>query len=218
MTFLRTLGKLLISVGIGVLLFVVWTLSGTGLYTASQQRSLQAEFDKLPPFAAGATPQDGKPTGPPSSFKPSAGDPVFRVKIPKIEFNKIVVEGVDVEELRKGPGHYPACREGFSPPLCTKFGEVWPGEEGRVIVSGHRTTYGAPFGDLDKLEAGDRIDVETKWGDFTYVVTKKEIVKPDTRAIVADVEGIRELVLTTCNPKFSASQRLIIFAELQDVT
>ena len=217
MTFLRTLGKFLISVGVGVLLFVVWTLNGTGLYTASQQRSLQAEFDKLPPLAAGVTPRKGEPTGPPSSYRPSAGDPVFRIKIPEIDFNKIVVEGVDVEDLRKGPGHYPACRDGFVPPLCTKFGEVWPGEEGRVIVSGHRTTYGAPFGDLDELEAGDRIDVETKWGDFTYVVTKKEIVKPDTRAIVADVEGIRELVLTTCNPKFSAAQRLIIFAELQDV-
>jgi sortase A len=142
---------------------------------------------------------------------------VFRIKIPAIDLSQIVVEGVGTEELSKGPGHYPSCRSGFEKPLCTEFMEAWPGQDRRVIVSGHRTTYGAPFWDLDKLEGGDRIVTETKWGTFTYTVTGQRIVKPDARDIVIPGSS-GELVLTTCNPKFSAAQRLIILAALKNAS
>jgi sortase A len=135
------------------------------------------------------------------------------MRIPKIDFDQIVVEGVGTDELHKGPGHYPSCRDGFEDPLCTDFEEMWPGEKGRVIVSGHRTTYGAPFYNLDKLKAGDEVITETRWGDFTYEVTKTEIVRPDSLAIAIQSDEA-EIVLTTCNPRFSAAQRLIVYARL----
>ena len=210
---LPVVGKFLISVGVGILLFVGWILWGTGLYTARQQERLEEQFARQPTFSAATSPtRDG--SGPPTIFRPGSGDPVFRLRIPAIDLSQIVVEGVGTEELRKGPGHYPSCRPGFGEPLCTDFKEAWPGQNRRVIVSGHRTTYGAPFWDLDKLERGDGIVTETKWGNFDYTVTTKRIVQPDARDIVIP-GSIGELVLTTCNPKFSAAQRLIVFAELE---
>jgi sortase A len=210
MRFLAILGKFLISVGVGVLLFVAWTLWGTGFYSAQQQDRLGERFDRLPPFTAEAGEETGRP---PPGFSPPPGQPVFRLHIPAIGLRRVVVEGVGVEELRLGPGHYPECRPGFPEPLCTPWPEVWPGEDGRVIISGHRTTYGRDFWDLDKLERGDEIVTRTRWGTFTYRVTRTEIVSPDSRAIV--VESDRpELVLTTCNPRFSAAQRMIVFSEL----
>lgn len=211
MRWVRFVGKLMISTGVGVLLFVVWTLWGTGLYTAQQQERLAIEFDASPEVDATVT---GGFRGPPKGFEPGPGVPVFRMRIPSIDLNKMVVEGVGTDELRSGPGHYPKCRPGFDAPLCTPFEEVWPGEKGRVIVSGHRTTYGQPFWDLDKLKKGDEIEVETKWGDFVYLVTDLEIVPAGSRAIIVQSDRA-ELVLTTCHPKFSAAERLIVFASME---
>lgn len=208
MRILEFVGKLLISIGVGILLFVGWTLWGTGIYTDRQQSALADEFDAAPRFEPEET------GGPPANFAPEPGEPVFKLEIPAIDLRKVVVEGVGTEDLRLGPGHYPECREGFSPPLCMGFDSPWPGETGRVIVSGHRTTYGQPFWDLDKLQKGDEIETLTRWGDFTYVVTRKTIVAPTDPTIVRPSD-VAELVLTTCNPRFSAAERLIVFAELQ---
>jgi sortase A len=213
---MRALGyvaKFLISVGVGILLFVAWTLWGTGLYTERQQRVLAQELDALPPLPPRAA--AGRSAGPPPSFDPAPGAPVFRIAIERIGVDVVVVEGVGAEQLRMGPGHYPACDADFSPPLCTEYEVVWPGEPGRVIVSGHRTTYGAPFWDLDELAPGDRIEVDTRWGDFTYEVRRSEVVPANSRAIVVPSDE-PELVLTTCNPRFSASERLIVFARLTE--
>lgn len=206
-------GKFLMSVGVGILLFVAWTLWGTGIYTQRQQQALARELDALPPLPPRVAASGATPAGPPPSFDPAPGAPVFRISIARIDLDAVVVEGVESEQLRMGPGHYPACDGDFSPPLCTEYDEVWPGERGRVIVSGHRTTYGAPFWDLDKLRRGDDIVIDTRWGDFTYEVVRSEVVPANSRAIVVPSQE-RELVLTTCNPRFSASQRLIVFARL----
>ncbi|MBW3594018.1 MAG: sortase [Actinobacteria bacterium] len=210
MTILRTFGKLLISLGVGVLLFVAYVIWGTNFYTGQAQNDLAEEFDRAP-IAGSAT--KGRP---PKNFTPGHGAAVFRILIPKIDLNDgkgyIVVEGVDEEALKLGPGHYPECRRDFPKPLCTNFPAAWPGEKGRVILSGHRTTYKAPFIDTDKLSKGDEIIVETKWGIFTYEVYQQKVVEPEDSAIVVQKDDVRELVLTTCNPKFSAAQRLITFA------
>lgn len=212
MAALKILGKFLISVGVGVLLFVAWTLWGTGISTGRAQERLATEYARVS-FNPGE-PGGQVATGPPESFRPGPGDPVFRIRIPELDVTQMVVEGVDVEQLKLGPGHYPDCRDGFEKPLCTPVSEVWPGESGRVIVSGHRTTYGAPFWALDKLRAGDDIEVESAWGDFTYVVERTEVVAPDNTSIANPVSKVPELVLTTCNPRFSASERLVVYAEL----
>ena len=213
MRWLSFVGKLLISIGAGILLFVAWTLWGTGLYTNRQQDALSQQFDDIPVLRVPVTEEE--PFEVPESFSPSPGEPAFRLIIPKIELRKIVVQGVGVEELRLGPGHYPECGPGFERPLCTDFEEVWPGEMGRAVISGHRTTYGAPFWDLDKLQRGDPIVADTKWGEFTYRVTRTEIVAPDALGIVIPSDK-PELVLTTCNPRFSAAERLIVFAEMEE--
>lgn len=207
MHIVRVFGKLLISIGCGVLMFVAWTLWGTGLITARHQNSLEQAWAREP--AIDITDEEGVP----ESFQPEPGQGVFRLRIPAIDFNDIVVEGVNKEQLYKGPGHYPSCREGFERPLCTEFEEMWPGEKGRVIVSGHRTTYGAPFYDLDKLKPGDEVLTDTRWGDFTYEVTEIEIVDDESLAIAIH-KDVAEIVLTTCNPKYSAEQRLIVYARL----
>ena len=210
---LPTLGKLLISLGVGILLFLVWTLWGTGLYTEREQARLGQQLDR----AIAQTPDDVQSldgdSGPPAGFKPRPGAPVFRMIVPDIDMEAVVVEGVGTEELKKGPGHYPSCRDGFDPPFCTDFEAAWPGESDRVFLSGHRTTYGAEFHRIDELDKGDDIIIESQWGRFVYSVTRQRIVEPDSRAIV--VPGDRpELVLTTCAPKFSAAKRLIVYAEL----
>ncbi len=211
MTIIRTFGKLLISLGVGVLLFVAYVVWGTNFHTEREQERLAQEFD------AQKTAAGPKPGLPPSDFAPGPGAPVFRILIPKINLNEgrgyIVVEGVDEESLKLGPGHYPECRQEFPKPLCTNFAAAWPGEKGRVILSGHRTTYKAPFLDTDKLANGDKIIIETKWGIFTYEVYRQEVVEPSDSAIVVQKDNVRELVLTTCNPKFSAETRLITYAK-----
>lgn len=214
MKWLRVAGKFLISVGVGFLLFVVWTLYGTGIYTARQQRSLAEEFDRLPAFERQTPEGDPLPPGPPPGYDPAPGAPVFRMHLPTIEEKPMmVVAGVDTDQLKLGPGLYPSCRAGFERPLCTNYEETYPGEKGRVIVSGHRTTYGQPFWSLDEMEKGDPIHFETRWGEFTYRVTGKEVVPADSQAIVVPSNKY-EVVLTTCNPKYSASERLIVYAEL----
>jgi sortase A len=217
MTVLRTLGKLLISVGTGVLLFVAWTLWGTGLSTDRAQAGLEEDFALQDPIAARDLSREGvESVGVDDSFKPDRGEAVFRIVIPVLDVREMVVEGVDTESLRKGPGHYPDCRRGFTKPLCTDQEEVWPGEVGRVIISGHRTTYGAPFYDIDRLREGNEVRLETKWGDFTYEVTGSEIVPPNAQDIATPISDEPELVLTTCNPRFSAAERLIVSARLSE--
>jgi len=210
-------GKFLISVGVGVLLFVAWTLWGTGISTDRAQAGLEEDFERQEPIDARDLSREGdQSVRVDDSFKPGSGEAVFRIVIPRIDVREMVVEGVDTESLRKGPGHYPDCRRGFEKPLCTDQEEIWPGEVGRVIISGHRTTYGAPFYDIDRLRRGDEIRLQTKWGDFTYEVTGSEIVPPNAKDIATPVSDKPELVLTTCNPRFSAAERLIVSAELTE--
>lgn len=217
MRYVRFFGKFLISIGFGILMFVAWTLWGTGLYTAQQQDILDQAFANAPDVEI--TIDDEGAINVRDSFRPDPGDPVFRLRIPAIDLRQMVVAGVGTEELRKGPGHFPSCRPGFDRPLCTELPEVWPGERGRTIVSGHRTTYGGPFFNIDRLQKGDEIIVDAKWSDepIVYEVTHKEIVPPDSTDIANPAAStFAEIVLTTCNPRFSAAERLIVYGRIVD--
>lgn len=216
MRYVRYFGKFLISVGFGILMFVAWTLWGTGIYTTQQQNILDQAFADSPDIAAEVD-DDGR-IKVRESFLPEPGEAVFRLRIPAIDLRQVVVAGVGTEELRKGPGHFPSCRPGFERPLCTELEEVWPGEVGRAIVSGHRTTYGAPFYNLDRLERGDEIIIDALWSPdapIIYEVTGKEVVPPDSTDIANPAAStFAEIVLTTCNPRFSAAERLIVYGRL----
>jgi sortase A len=127
------------------------------------------------------------------------GDSLTRIKIPKINVDVVVVEGTSASALRAGAGHYPQT------PL--------PCEIGNVAIAGHRTTYGKPFANLDRLAEGDVIILETPIGACTYEVSRAPfpVDKSDFRVI--DPTADRTLTLTTCHPKGSAKQRLIIKAD-----
>jgi len=128
------------------------------------------------------------------------GDALTRIKIPAIGVDVVVVEGTTQSALRAGAGHYPQT------PL--------PCEAGNVGIAGHRTTYGKPFHNLDLLHPGDAIILETPVGKCTYKVVRTEIVLP-TDTHVVDPTPVPMLTLTTCNPKGSARQRLVVHAQLQ---
>ena len=121
--------------------------------------------------------------------------------IPKIKLDKYVVQGVQENDLEQGPGHYPQT--------------VLPGQDGNAAIAGHRTTYGAPFYQLNELSAGDDIYLtDTSGEEFTYKVSEPaQVVSPSDSAVL-DPTSFPELTLTTCNPRFSATSRLVIVARL----
>lgn len=137
-----------------------------------------------------------------------SGSAIARIQIPAIDVDKTVVEGVRVGDLRKGPGHYPTT------PL--------PGQAGNAAIAGHRTTYGAPFGEIDKVLPDDEIIITTIQGEFTYRVLPQgeghgHLIVAPTAVEVLDQdfsEHPNRLTLTACHPKGSARQRIIVVAEL----
>ena len=140
---------------------------------------------------------------------PSEGDPLGRIELPSIGVDKTVVFGVGRDTLRSGPGNYPSS--------------ALPGEMGNVAIAGHRTTHGAPFGDLDQLAPGDEIHLDTPAGRLTYRVQGHEagdggllghrIVSPSEVGVIGD-HGDDRLTLTACHPKYSARQRIVVSALL----
>ena len=127
----------------------------------------------------------------------------LKISIPKIDLDWLVNEGTDTRTLRQGPGHIVET--------------VLPGDTGRCVISGHRTTYGAPFNKIDELKEGDLIYLETLDGKiFAYVVTGLIIVNPEDVYII-EGDSKKELLLTTCEPKYSAAKRLVIVSELINI-
>ncbi len=129
------------------------------------------------------------------------GDSLTRIVIPDLEVDVVVVEGTTATALRAGAGHY------ADTPL--------PCEIGNVAIAGHRTTYGRPFHNVDLLEVGQQITLETPIGSCTYEVTEEPfVVAPTALEVVANTPEEATLTLTTCEPKGSARQRLIVKATL----
>lgn len=129
------------------------------------------------------------------------GDALTRIKIPSLDVDVVVVEGTSASALRAGAGHYPKT------PL--------PCQPGNVAIAGHRTTYGKPFANLDRMKTGDAIILETPVGSCTYEVSRAPFVTtPVDFSVVANDPSVYALTLTTCHPKGSAKQRLIIKATL----
>lgn len=203
-TALRGLGQTLMTIGVVVLLFVVYELQVTGLVTDREQGRLGDDLRQA--WTRPPVPQ-GPDQAVPVSF--DVGQGIAILHIPALEGYDpwVVVEGVTVADLKKGPGHIP--------------GTALPGEVGNVVLSGHRTTYGAPFERLDELVVGGQLVLETRDEWFTYTVQDKSIVAPTAVEVTLPVPGNpsatpvdRLLTLTTCHPKYSARQRLIVRAVL----
>jgi sortase A len=220
-------GRVLVTCGLLILLFVAYQLWGTGLLQSRAQDDLRSDFESMLATDSGAarstarsatevgpTTTTSGPTASPTTSAPAFeippdGDAVAIIDIPKLGVSQVVVEGVDVADLRKGPGHYPTT------PL--------PGQAGNAAIAGHRTTYGAPFGELDQLAEGDTVVVRTLQGTFTYKVSADPFaVSPNAGEVLAPVADLAipgtsraTLTLTTCHPKYSAAERLIVQATLE---
>jgi sortase A len=207
---LRGAGWTFIGMGSFVLYFLVYQLVGTNAVTSRGQDELRSELQRewsAPSSAPSRQPKDPKKVVP---RRVAAGKPLAVLDIPKIRLdNKVIVEGVGRDELRKGPGHVPST--------------VLPGQDGTFGVSGHRTTYGAPFYRLNELAKGDTITVVTREATYTYTVTRTAIVRPTETQVLDNVNGPdgkpkATITLTTCHPRYSARQRLIVFGDLSDTS
>jgi sortase A len=206
--------------GVLVLLFVAYQLWGTGISTHFHQEALRKQFDRelatarqdrstttTAPSTVAGTPSTTTTTTQPlrgvaaaiPGVAPADGQPIGTIDIPNIGANYVVVQGTDTSDLQLGPGHYD------NTPL--------PGQPGNSAIAGHRTTYLHPFYNLNELVAGDPIYVTTTQGRFRYNVTTITVVSP-TDVSVIDPTTVPTLTLTTCNPRFSAAQRLVVQATL----
>lgn len=186
---LDVIGRVMIASGLLLSLFVVYQLWGTGFRESREQSTLAQQLDRA--LAA-----------PTSTVAPARGGPIGRMEIPRLGVKKVLVGGVDAESLMKGPGLFP-----YSP---------LPGQLGNVAVAGHRTTYGAPFEDLDKIVVGDVITFDMPSGRVEYRVTREPYnVFPSMVEVVETKDPKRAtLTLVTCTPKWTAWKRLIVEAEL----
>lgn len=239
--FVGWLGRILIVLGLLMFLFVAYQLWGTGIETARAQNRLDDEWTELleeyadeparstvAPATTTATPPTTQPAAPgttpveapaPSTVPPATdppavpadeqnlpvpdrGDLVARLVIPRIGLDWKVVSGVSRDDLKQGPGHF----------RDTPF----PGQLGNSAIAGHRTTSGAPFGNLDQLAPGDDIEVTLPNGEmYTYVVSSTEIVSPDDYHVISNSDPTRAtLTLVTCHPKWTSESRLIVHADL----
>ena len=205
----RGLGVLFVAAALAVLANVAWQLWGTGIATARAQHRLAQQFQAAPaarvapaPQAAAASPSaDVLPARGAAQPSLPLGTVVAHLVIPKIGVNYYVVEGVGSSQLAEGLGHYP--------------GTAPVGGAGNVGIAGHRTTHGAPFYNLNELRPGDLIHLTNTAGQtFTYGVTTQFVVPPSDGAVLNPTPK-PSLTLTTCNPRYSATQRLIVQAALE---
>jgi sortase A len=212
---LRIVSIVLITAGLVVLSDVAATLAWkepvSSIYGAIQQQRAQNDLDDLEDaFADQPLPDVRGLTNVRAAGKladafedeVATGKPIGKILIPGIDLDAVVVQGTDTASLQKGPGHYPDT--------------ALPGQGKTIGVAGHRTTYLAPFRHIDQIEPGDEVVIEAPYGDFTYGVTKTEIVDPEDVDIV-DNAGFERLVLTACHPLYSAAERYAIFTRLVEI-
>ena len=201
----RTLGELMITMGLVLLLFVayqlVWTNVAADRNQARVSNSLRQEWSR-----------EGGSQSPGGTIKLSKSDfgkGFAFLHIPRLgrKYSVPVVQGVSLPDLSRGVGHYPTS--------------ALPGEVGNFAVAGHRATHGQPFAYLDQVKVGDSLVVETRTTWFTYVVDKTQIVPPSAVWVIEPVPGkpnvtpTRQLItLTTCNPRWASTARLIVFGHL----
>ena len=194
----RTISALAVVAGAVVLMVVAHQVWGTGVAGDRAQDRVADELREDWAVPGGPVP-------------PAPGAAFAFLHVPRLgeDWTRAVVEGVEPEQLEAGPGHYP--------------GTAQPGEVGNFAVAGHRVGQGSPFLDLDSLQRGDAVVVETAGTWHVYRVTTTTVVAPTETWVVAPTPGGPPggpatgafLTLTTCHPEFSDRERLVVHAELE---
>jgi sortase A len=207
---LRFVGAVLAMSGVLVLLDVgvtlLWQEPVSAFLAAREQNTLERElsaesqrFSRSVKVTSDAGPRGSRTLARAArafAARLRTGDAFGRVTMPTLKQSFVIAEGTDAETLRTGPGHYE--------------GTGLPGLRRTVALAGHRTTYLAPFAEIDELERGDPIVLTMPYGRFTYRVESTRIVDPS--AVWVTERGNDRLVLTSCHPPFSAAQRIVVFA------
>lgn len=212
---LRFLGAVLATSGALLVLdaglTLAWQEPVSALLVQRQQSQLEDELERRTSVVARDL---GRLSSPPSQRqlirrlarrergRLKRGRAVGALSMPTLDRRYAMVHGTDTATLRKGPAHFPDT------PL--------PGEGGTVAIAGHRTTYGAPFRPLDRLQPGDPLVLTMPYGRFTYRVERTRIVPPDALWVTRRVSYERA-VLVACHPLYSAAKRIVVFARLARV-
>ena len=206
------IGTFLLVIGLGVLAWAAtvyfWKDPFTTAYTAYEQRRLASNLDEQfdnwrpnrEPVAESGDPvkrDDVSREAKRYRLASEDGDAIARIRIPQLDLNLVVVNGTSVSDLRRGPGRH--------------LETYMPGERELVYIAGHRTTYGAPFGDINELKPGDTITLELPYATIVYRVTRHRIVD-DNDVSVLESPHHEQLVLQACHPRFFASQRYLVYA------
>lgn len=212
------IGELLVTAGVVLLLFVVYEVYVTDLQTAQRQDQLSEELREE--WESAPAPEPGSIT------QVELGDAFAVLRIPRLgeDWTRVVLEGTEAEQLAQGPGHY--------------VGSAMPGEDGNLALAGHRVGKGSPFLELDEMRPGDPVVVETADSWFVYRVlgdpatgdvdadpsgipgmqivspSAVEVISPTPNAAASAPPSGAYLTLTTCHPRYSARQRLIVHARL----
>lgn len=217
--FLTLLGELMITAGVVVFLFVTWQLWWTDFESERQgakvSADLTAAWDNAEPVVAPKPTAPDAKKNPPDAMvikNPPRHEAFALLHIPKFhslwgDKPRPIVNGVSDHDLKAAIGYYDET--------------VGPGGIGNFSIAGHRVTYGKPFHNIEQLNPGDPVVVETKSAWFVYRYTNHQIVKPSDVAVIAPVPNQpgatptkRLLTMTACHPKFSAAERFIGHAEL----
>jgi sortase A len=215
----RWAGDILITLGVVVALLLVYQLWWTNVQAANAAASTRA--DLVAAWESTATPAPSatsepsasaapeastatvEPVAPQSVTAPAVGKPFALMYIPRLRdsvWGSPVVEGVGLDELAKGVGHYP--------------GTAMPGQIGNFATAAHRATHGELFKDFDRLKKGDRVVVETKYGWYVYELDVDKIIAPTDTWVIDPVPGQPDaeptealITLTTCNPRWASTER-----------
>jgi sortase A len=184
-----------------------WQDPFTALYTRWEQRDLAQEYEERVERYEAETPKEmvEKAASPLEiaerarkyRLRLAEGDAIGRLKIPKLDLNMIVVNGTESKTLKKGPARHK--------------GTFLPGEGKLIYIAGHRTTYSAPFSDIDDLERGDRVWLELPYATVEYTIRSHRIVEAHELSVLRS-RGREELALQACWPRFFASHRYIAYA------
>lgn len=207
---LRASAELLLTVGALVVAFAVYLVFWSNVQNASAQNDLRDTFEAQVQQASATTPTGGSgKQGDPAPLLSSEGDPLAELRIPRLGANwsRVMVEGVGIDDLALGPGHFPET--------------AMPGEIGNFAVAGHRATHGEPFAELDLMQPGDEIFVQTVDEVYTYEVDDTKLVDPGAVGVLNPVPNLPGaspdealITLVTCHPRWGSTERLIVSGHL----
>jgi sortase A len=211
--FARISGIVLATLGALALVWVIvvwrWQDPVTGLYTRWQQHKLAQQLQQE--FATNLGPKFERTESVSAEaraielaaarFRHTAGvgQAIGRIVIPRLGLNMVLVNGTDESSLERGPGR--------------DLRTFMPGQSRLVYVAGHRTTFLAPFAQINEIHPGDRITLEMPYGDFVYRAFRHVIVPADDLAVLRSPRH-ELLALQACHPRFFATHRYIVYAHL----